>query len=218
MTEQEWLECRDPEKMLEFLRGSAKTPENLERKLRLFGAACCRHIRLLLCDKRSRKAIEMAERFADGLVSGGALDRARRVAGSAGMLRAVEDSRATSAWMAPLMITDRRFYGWDSVIATMRALEHAGVRVTERDFQCTAVKDIIGNPFRPITFDPAWRTPTVVQLARSLYEERRFEEMPVLGDAVEEAGCQDAVVLGHCRGPGPHLRGCRLLDRLLRKE
>src|SRR5262245_18676998 len=52
--------------------------------------------------------------------------------------------------------------------------------------------------------DPAWRTPEVLLLARSLYGERRFEEMPVLGDALEEAGCQDAAILGHCREPGPH--------------
>jgi hypothetical protein len=57
-----------------------------------------------------------------------------------------------------------------------------------------------------------------VQLARSLYEERRFEDMPVLADALEEAGCQDAAVLEHCRGPGPHVRGCWVLDVVLGKE
>jgi hypothetical protein len=84
--------------------------------------------------------------------------------------------------------------------------------------QCNLLRCTFGNPFSPVTLDPAWRTPAVVQLARSLYEERRFEDMPVLADALEEAGCQDATVLEHCRGPGPHVRGCWVLDLLLGKE
>ena len=80
------------------------------------------------------------------------------------------------------------------------------------------LREIIGNPFHPVTLDHACKTQAVVQLARSLYEERSFEDMPVLADALEEAGCQDAAVLGHCRGPGPHVRGCWLLDLLLGKE
>jgi biotin carboxyl carrier protein len=73
-------------------------------------------------------------------------------------------------------------------------------------------------PFRPVALNPAWTTPAVVQLARSLYEERRFEEMSVLADALEEAGWKEAAVLEHCRGPGPHVRGCWVLDLILGKE
>jgi hypothetical protein len=76
----------------------------------------------------------------------------------------------------------------------------------------------MGNPFRPITFDPAWRTPAALSLARSMYEERRFEEMPLLGDALEEAGCRDEAILAHCRGPNTHARGCWLVDLLLGKQ
>ena len=88
----------------------------------------------------------------------------------------------------------------------------------ERDAQVLILRDVFHNPFQPVTLDPAWTTPTVVQLARSLYEERRFEDLPVLADALEEAGCRDAAVLGHCRGPGVHVRGCWVLDLLLGKE
>jgi hypothetical protein len=79
------------------------------------------------------------------------------------------------------------------------------------------LRDIFGNPFRPVTLDPTWRTPEVLLLARSLYEERRFEDMPVLADALEEAGCQNPDILAHCRQPGEHVRGCWVVDLLLGK-
>jgi hypothetical protein len=87
----------------------------------------------------------------------------------------------------------------------------------ERAAQGLLLRDVYGNPFRPVTLDPAWGTPEVLLMAQSLYEERRFEDMPVLADALEEAGCQDAAVLEHCRVPGPHVRGCWVLDLLLGK-
>jgi hypothetical protein len=101
-------------------------------------------------------------------------------------------------------------------------IEQQAVAVAERFAEGAAqthlLRDIFGNPFRPVTLDPTWKTPAVVQLARSLYEERRFTDMPVLADALEEAGCQDAAVLGHCRGSGPHVRGCWVVDLLLGRE
>jgi hypothetical protein len=77
---------------------------------------------------------------------------------------------------------------------------------------------IVGNPFRPVAFDPAWRSETAVSLASSIYEERAFDRMPILADALEEAGCDHADVLAHCRGPGPHARGCWVIDGVLSKQ
>ncbi|HYH68698.1 MAG TPA: hypothetical protein VD866_28655 [Urbifossiella sp.] len=78
--------------------------------------------------------------------------------------------------------------------------------------------ELIGpNPFRPVAFDPIWRTEAVVGLARGMYEARDFGPMPVLADALEDAGCADADVLAHCRGPGPHVRGCWVVDLVLGK-
>jgi pSer/pThr/pTyr-binding forkhead associated (FHA) protein len=75
-----------------------------------------------------------------------------------------------------------------------------------------------GRPPPPApVLDPAERTPEVLLLARSLSEERRFEDLPVLGDALEEAGCTDADILSHCRGQGPHVCGCWVLDAILTK-
>jgi hypothetical protein len=91
-------------------------------------------------------------------------------------------------------------------------------RPTEAWDQELALELVGPNPFRPISFDPSWRTEAVVGLARGMYESRDFGPMPVLADALEDAGCADADVLAHCRGPGPHVRGCWVVDLVLGKE
>jgi hypothetical protein len=80
-----------------------------------------------------------------------------------------------------------------------------------------AIREIFANPFRPASLDPSWRTPTVDDLARSIDVERAFDRMPILGDALEDAGCTDPEILAHCRGPGEHVRGCGVADALLGK-
>jgi hypothetical protein len=76
-------------------------------------------------------------------------------------------------------------------------------------------RDVVGNPFRPLTFSPTWRTDTAVALARQMYEGRDFSAMPILADAIQDAGCDNPDVLGHCRSNGPHVRGCWVVDLLL---
>jgi hypothetical protein len=83
---------------------------------------------------------------------------------------------------------------------------------------CQNIDDIFGNPFRPLTFDPRWRTSDVVGLARAIYDEKAFERMPILADALMDAGCEDEPIIGHCRGDGPHVRGCWVVDLILGKE
>jgi hypothetical protein len=94
-------------------------------------------------------------------------------------------------------------------------------RRNERAWLCSVLRDLFGNPFRPVVVDPswlAWNDGCVPKVARAIYDERRFADLPVLADALEEAGCTDAELLGHLRGPGPHVRGCWPLDALLGKE
>jgi hypothetical protein len=79
------------------------------------------------------------------------------------------------------------------------------------------LRDIFGNPFRPVAFDPAWRTVTTVALANLIDQDRDFTPMPILADALQDAGCDDADILDHCRGPGPHVRGCWVVDLVLGK-
>jgi hypothetical protein len=79
------------------------------------------------------------------------------------------------------------------------------------------IRDLFGNPFRPVAFDPRWRTADTVGLARGIYDERAFDRLPLLADALMDAGCADEQVLGHCRSEGPHVRGCWVVDLVLGK-
>jgi hypothetical protein len=94
---------------------------------------------------------------------------------------------------------------------------HDAVRQENR-VQCDFIRDIFGNLFRS---SPPLRFPeesTVATLTRSIYAERAFGRLPILADALEEAGCTDTEILSHCRNPGPHVRGCWVVDLLLGKE
>jgi hypothetical protein len=93
-----------------------------------------------------------------------------------------------------------------------------GLLKVEEAAQADLFRDIFGNPFRPPRPEPGWRTRTVVALAESIYEGRAFDHLPILTDALEEAGCEAADLLSHCRQPGEHVRGCWVLDLLLAKE
>ncbi|AWM42176.1 hypothetical protein C1280_07730 [Gemmata obscuriglobus] len=79
------------------------------------------------------------------------------------------------------------------------------------------LRDIFGNPFRPIIFVPEWRTDTAVALAHQMYESRDFSAMPILADALQDAGCTSDDILNHCREPGEHVRGCWAVDLVLGK-
>lgn len=80
------------------------------------------------------------------------------------------------------------------------------------------IYEIIHNPFRPIAVEPSWLTSDVLALATGIYQDRAFDRLPILADALEDAGCDSPEVLDHCRGPGPHVRGCWLVDALLGKR
>ncbi len=88
----------------------------------------------------------------------------------------------------------------------------------ERRAQAHLLREIMGNPYRRATIDPAWLTPHVVSLAQGAYLERAFDRMPILGDALEEAGCLDVAILTHCRESVEHVRGCWVVDVLLGKS
>jgi hypothetical protein len=205
MTEREWLECADPRPMLEFLRGQAS-----ERKLRLFACACCRAVWALLTDQRSRQAVEVAERYADGLVGAETL--------------AAASQAAWKAWVDPASSAACDVADGDPALAAAEASKHASwasqrpLRADEFQVQAHLLRDIIANPFRallPRPFSPPCAESLAGSIARVIYEEHRFGDLPVLADALEEAGCADAELLAHLRAPGPHIRGCWALDLVL---
>ena len=80
------------------------------------------------------------------------------------------------------------------------------------------LREIAGNPFRRVAVDPAWRTSTVVAISQGIYQARDFAALPILADALQDAGCDNAELLNHCRKVGKHVRGCWLLDLLLGKK
>jgi hypothetical protein len=85
-------------------------------------------------------------------------------------------------------------------------------------YRSDMLRDIFGNPFRPVVFSAAWRTDTALSLARQMYDSRDFSAMPILADALQDAGCDSDDVLNHCRQPGEHVRGCWVVDLVLGKE
>jgi hypothetical protein len=118
--------------------------------------------------------------------------------------------------------------GWQAGFSAMASAATVGKRADQWAWQSAMLRDLFGNPFRPTTIDPTWRAwhdGIIVKLAEAAYQERTlpsglFEtgRLAVLADALEEAGCADEQILGHLRGPGPHVRGCWVVDLLLGKE
>ena len=104
-------------------------------------------------------------------------------------------------------------------ILTSQAVPHQArqIQTCEWSIQCSLIRDIFGNPFRPETIYSAWLTPRVVIEAQAIYDERAFERMPVLGDALEDAGCTNVDIVQHCRRPAEHVRGCWAVDLVLGK-
>ena len=226
MTEAEWLACEKPWLMLGFLRGRAG-----ERKLRLFACACCRRIWPLLADERSRAGVEVAERYADGLANAAQLTRADNLAARAFQAILWEPNRmagaaklaASAAWGVTAAPSEVNPIGGDIVLemansAALQIGDAAADQDRERSAQSHLLRDIFGNPFRPVTLDPAWLTPNVVDLARTIYDERAFDRLPILADALLDAGCDSADILDHCRSEGPHARGCWVVDLILGKS
>ena len=223
MTESEWATATDPFPMLTFLE--ARGPVS-RRKLRLFALAACRRWWHLLTDPRSRAAVEVAEHHIDGLADEATWDRAglearRAVTDAEGpgeMLPGMRWKAAWAAWIAcappgrPSPADHRTF------VSVTASAPGSGLDPAEEPVaHAAALRDLFGNPFKPVAFDPGWRTEAVVALARGIYEERAFERMPVLGDALEDAGCGDKEVLEHCRGQNVHVRGCWVVDAVLGK-
>jgi hypothetical protein len=103
---------------------------------------------------------------------------------------------------------------------TMKAIGRPDTVTRPHDLplQAHLLRCVFGNPFHPIAFAPEWRTDTAVALAHQVYESRDFSALPILADALQDAGCNNHDILGHCRGAGAHVRGCWVVDLVLGKE
>jgi len=249
MTEQEWLACHDPQKLLDFVRKRVS-----DRKLRLFAVACCRRIDHMFAEPQQRESVDAAERYADGLATDQELEAARiandfdlsappknRAAHSArkaAYFLAIDDAywaalerrnaayavifqadaEALERWQEPPSGgPSRRLTSFTEGDLWLNAAGQAAA-IAEATAQCELLREICGSPFRAITVAPSWLTCNVIAIAQAIYDERAFDRLPILADALEDVGCTNEAVLAHCRGPGTHVRGCWVVNVLLRKE
>jgi hypothetical protein len=218
MTEAEWLACEEPDPMLNL-----PSCRRSDRKLRLFAVACCERIWHLIPTEPSRRCVEVARRLADGLEKLGERRAAVKAAmGDSDTTPAAACVGATSAHEAAVRTADH------AAIAVAKErfpeLYESGERIPEWFkvvgcewiAQCGLLREIFGNPFRPVTINPTWRTSDVMLLARGIYDDRAFDRMPILADALQDAGCDSDDILNHLRDANAsHVRGCWALDLVL---
>jgi hypothetical protein len=225
VTDEEWRAETHPFYMLRFWTYLRDEPS--PRKLRLLACACCRRVPHLLAEPPLRRALEVAEAFADGragvddLVNAG--KEASALARSRGQTLAQmrrdnpnwpplhAASQAASAADA-LCSPSHRFLG-NAMHAT--ADDGGRGRDTEDAEQARLVREILGSPLRSITIGPSWLRPEIAMLARRIYDERAFERCHALAAMLEGAGCGEDALLSHLREePSAHVRGCWALDAL----
>lgn len=221
MTEAEWLACEAAESIGKLVKSRLSA-----RKSRLLACICAREVvESVRCDS-TLKAIEAAEGFLDGAVSH---EELREVGYSASRVR------NELAWAVAFV--DAGYGAGCAVCHHAMHFARAAARGTDSRDQAlfsavcrrgrrqglqrswALLRDLAGlPPHLRVAFDPAWRTSTVIDLARQMYASRDFFAMPILADALQDADCTNEVVLNHCRGDGPHVRGCWVVDLVLGKE
>jgi hypothetical protein len=239
MTEAEWLAFPHLYDRIRSLGMQAGT----ERRLRLFACVCCRRVWHLLQVDAAKRVVEYSEAYADGKVSAAELRAVNdspdfddfdalqlselqppeaEIQLSACVVAALEAARCLASSSAGIssdvtLIVQNTSY--ELARDFMRSSRNykigfsPGIDEVEFTEKEKLLHDIFGNPFRPAAFSPEWRTDTAVALARQMYESRDFSAMPILADALQDAGCDNEDILNHCRDPKQvHVRGCWVVD------
>lgn len=225
LTEKKWHEARIFRPMWAVLRSASS------RKLRLVACASCRTIWPLIYDSRSQDAVDGAELYADGHQSRkdlGALEYSAIAAADEYYLSMHPEIRPDGHWAiyhahraaAAAVHLNKSWlkYAIDAVDFAQKFESAERTAIPQRVTPAELARDIFGNPFRPVTLDPRWLSSTVLDLANLIYNERQFDRMPLLADALMDAGCDNEEIIKHCQGPGPHVRGCWVVDLLLSKQ
>jgi hypothetical protein len=189
MTEAQWLAATDPELMLSVIATSVTERQWIRVELG------CDHVSKTALDEVAIELSRMMEQYADGSIPRSAVEDAFESA-----IRG--DGKDVS-------------FGPHEAILYFRQSLQLGVAT---DALCGLVRCVFGNPFRPVAVDPSCRTSTVTALAQQMYDSRDFSPMPILADALQDAGCDNDDILDHCRGDGPHVRGCWVVDLVLGKS
>ncbi len=236
MTEQEWLTSANPWNMIAFVTDGAS-----KRKLRLFACACCRQVLNPFVPALVSRAIAAAEAFADGEISADTLARVREIVGEAARPTGHEDATNNTGYFSDLFggclsaccqTEDVAELAQDASHVTacaagdgplrdglriIRAEDRPPEYAAELATQADLFRDIFGNPFQSLEIQFEWLTSDVLALARGIYDQRAFDRMPILADALQDAGCDDDI-LNHCREAREHARGCWVVDLLLGKK
>ena len=201
-----------------------------DRKLRLFAVACCRGLDVLP-DAETEAAVGMAEQFADGRATEEmlaacrhAIEQLYRIAAPAPAYVAAYFTCATTLERVA-RVADAAVRGIAQNVSGMAAQDWPellkNIQATEGDAQSALLRDIF-NPFRtPPSVLPswfAWNDGAVSKMAQLIYDDRAFDRLPILADALEDAGCDNPDILAHCRSGGEHVRGCWVVDLLLGKS
>jgi hypothetical protein len=224
MNAEKWDQLRWLDYAYEYLE-----PHRYDRKLRLFAVACYRESRFHISDERAQRVIDLSEAFADdlqkhaelveaaGKIQTGQWDNPHRLVIDAVAVPSasyIDSARKYRHGVQQLIDLRTRMKGpFDRWILETEAKWH------EQFAFLQLLRDIVGNPFRPVAFDSRWRSEAAVALASAIYAERAFDRMPILADALEEAGCDHPDVLTHCRDPHQlHARGCWVVDLVLNKS
>jgi hypothetical protein len=243
MTKEQWLTCADPMILLNAVRQQFRQRRS-DRKFRLFACACVRHIWWQQPDEDLPRELDLCERCADGEVTTRALmtarTRFRRTEESSSSIWAANNATfamlADRAWAAAADVIERcrdfaRFRapemapplqetpGVEVYLNFVPAMEAATSALDKQ--MANLFRDVFGNPYQRVAIDfawLAWNQGPLPKMAMGIYEQRLFDTLPILADALEEAGCSDTAMLSHCRQPGDHVRGCWVVDLLLGKS
>lgn len=211
VTEAEWLACERPEPMLEFLRERAS-----DRQLRLFACACCRSVYGFIPEGPCRQAIEVSLRFAEGLATVDELAAAHKAA----IASADRGPNVEAAWAAcetanPAAMRAARVAAQESREQIFRQSPRAAE--DEARTQAVFLRDIVGNPFRPVpASEVEWLAgwPALKEIVADIQAVDLHEDLQLLGEKLDELGCDNESILNHCRTELPHVRGCWVVELL----
>lgn len=224
MTEAEWhAENREPQHMVNFLMDAAfGRTKSGRRKFRLFACECCREAWTAIPDQRLKHLCVVAESVADGLLPASELEPGRHALAPLQSDSGPYGKSPSSVRVAVDMVFAAAYPTATAAAFHMTATQQplAGAYPTDKANQrmCDMIRCIFGYRSNLQPFSRKWRTSTTIALAAAIYTDRAFDRLPILADALQEAGCEDAAILDHCRGPGPHVRGCWVVDLVLGKS
>jgi hypothetical protein len=214
MTEAEWLASDDVWAMVRDV-----APRTTDRKFRLFGVACCRLLGRVPANPEFIEALEAAEEFVDRKANKAALRRARQAVRSV-RPQSWGGRKSAECWaalrLAELAATEKM--SWTVLGELDEFVTRDLIPEKSRPPGPALARCLFGNLYGAPKLGVGEKSSNVLELARAVYDDRAFERLPILADALEESGCVDAGILAHCREDSVHARGCWVLDLILGKS